>query len=474
MTVTPSAQRYGVLTVAGSASSTWTDGVGSAASFSSPAGVCVNNVGSAPTTLFVADSGNHVIRAIDLGTRSTSTLVGAGGVPGWADGVGSAARFNTPRMCAVDSGNVYVYVTDEANGAIRRIALASRAVVTLIGKSCTSSGACTSLSANSGCCWQGLGTCTDAGCYVPGSGAAASLYAAQSLVLSYAYPCASAAGCLWVTSQLGTLSVVDLSVSPASMAMAACIGDSCTGCTVSGGCAAYSSQQLQGVAMDGASPPNVLVAIRSTHTLVQCQPGGSLSVLAACSASIVGSGADYQYVSSTSGDGNTADVGHVGSWADESVGAPLTASLIAPWGIAFDATAAALFVADQNVVRYVDFVSSTPDNVVTVAGGVAKGLPGVASVNAPNHWLAPMPANLNLPSTGSINAIGTNAAFNAPSNVVAAPLNRTLYIADTSNNVIRRCARRNESGRGVHEGSSMSLPPPPPPPPLVSFRSMLY
>ena len=393
--------------------------------------------------LYVADTYNHAIRAVVLATRNTSTLAGSG-VAGYADGVGSAARFNMPYMCAVDSANIYMYVTDTGNGAIRRINLASRSVTTIIGKSCTSSMASCASPGNgkTGCCWQGLssGSCSGGSCYLPGAGASSSFYLAQSLVLSYNSPCDGTAGCLWVTSQLGTLSVVDLSASPPAMTMAACIdpnGNSCTSCTSSGGCADYPSTQVQGVALDGASPPNILVALRDpAYAVWQCTPGGSLSALASSCSRGVGQGVGYQYVEDTYG-GTTTITGHIGSWADESIGAPLSAGLIRPWGLAFDASAAALFLADQNVVRFSNFVSGSPANVITVAGGATKGLPGVAGPNYPNHWQSPAPANIDVPNTGFTNGIGTNAAFNAPSNIVAVHATRMLYVADSSNNCIR-------------------------------------
>ena len=425
----------------GGTSAGFVDGIGTVARFNSPAGVCVNNIGGAPSVLYVADTYNHAIRAVVLATRNTSTLAGSG-VAGYADGVGSAARFNMPYMCAVDSANTYMYVTDTGNGAIRRIDLSSRSVTTIIGKSCTSiTASCVSPgNGKAGCCLSGRssGSCSGSSCYLPGAGTSASFYLAQSLALSYNSPCSGSAGCLWVTSQMGTVSVVDLSTSPPAMTMAACIdpsGNSCTGCTSSGGCADYPFTQVQGVALDGASPPNILVALRNAYAVWQCTPGGSLSALASCSRD-VGLGVGHQYVEGASG-GTTTSTGEIGSWGDESVGTPLSAGLINPWGLAFDATAASLFIADQNVVRYSNFVSGNPANVVTVAGGATRALPGVAGPNYPNHWKSPAPANIYVPSAGVVNGIGTNAAFSAPSNVVAVPSTRVLYVADSSNNVIR-------------------------------------
>ena len=80
------------------------DGTGSAARFNGPPGVAVDGLGN----IYVADATNETIRRVTSGGVVT-TLAGLAGTPGSADGVGSAARFDTPVGVAVDSaGNVYV------------------------------------------------------------------------------------------------------------------------------------------------------------------------------------------------------------------------------------------------------------------------------------------------------------------------------------------------------------------------------
>jgi sugar lactone lactonase YvrE len=92
-----------------------TDGIGSAARFSSPQGVAVDTAGN----VYVADDSNHRIRKITP-VGVVSTLAGSA-PPGSVDGPGSAARFNQPLGVAVDSqGNIYV--ADANNAAIRKIA----------------------------------------------------------------------------------------------------------------------------------------------------------------------------------------------------------------------------------------------------------------------------------------------------------------------------------------------------------------
>lgn len=80
------------------------DGTGAGASFFLPSGVATDSAGS----VYVADFVNSTIRKITP-EGVVSTLAGAAGMEGTADGTGEAARFSTPWSVAIDSaGNVFV------------------------------------------------------------------------------------------------------------------------------------------------------------------------------------------------------------------------------------------------------------------------------------------------------------------------------------------------------------------------------
>jgi hypothetical protein len=91
------------------------DGVGTAARFFYPSGIAVTPDG----ICYVADAGNDVIRRISPDGVVT-TLAGVAGQAGYADGVGAAARFNSPGGLALDpAGNLYVI--EGYNSTVRKI-----------------------------------------------------------------------------------------------------------------------------------------------------------------------------------------------------------------------------------------------------------------------------------------------------------------------------------------------------------------
>jgi len=121
-----------VSTIAGSqAGSGATDGLGAAAKFSVPRGLAVDTWGN----VWVADTGNQLIRKIVGANATVFTLAGATGYatltdPG--DGKGTQARFFKPTAVAVDP-NGPAYVADSVHNTVRKV-LSDGTVTTLAGK----------------------------------------------------------------------------------------------------------------------------------------------------------------------------------------------------------------------------------------------------------------------------------------------------------------------------------------------------
>jgi sugar lactone lactonase YvrE len=97
-----------------------------------PLGVAVDSTGR----VYVADAGANVIRRIDTDpSQTTITLAGSPGDSGSTDGVAEEARFSRPSGIAIDASNSTLYVADSANHRIRAIDLATKVVTTIAGSS---------------------------------------------------------------------------------------------------------------------------------------------------------------------------------------------------------------------------------------------------------------------------------------------------------------------------------------------------
>lgn len=114
-----------VTTFAGSGAGTSADGTGTAASFNYPVGIAVFG-----ENIYVADTGSSKIRKIEISTKNVTTLAGSG-TAAFADGTGSGASFNSPQGITTDG--TYVYVADMTNYRIRKIEISTGIVTTLAG-----------------------------------------------------------------------------------------------------------------------------------------------------------------------------------------------------------------------------------------------------------------------------------------------------------------------------------------------------
>jgi DNA-binding beta-propeller fold protein YncE len=118
-----------VSTVAGMAGQSGSaDGDGAAARFCGPKALAVGGDGA----IYVADTENHLIRKISP-AGAVTTLAGTAGSPGSQDGTGSSASFFRPLGITVDgSGNVYV--ADTGNHVVRQIDLTTGLISTIAGR----------------------------------------------------------------------------------------------------------------------------------------------------------------------------------------------------------------------------------------------------------------------------------------------------------------------------------------------------
>jgi DNA-binding beta-propeller fold protein YncE len=94
-----------VIDVAGAGTAGQADGSFERAAFDTPQGLALDG-----ETLYVADTGNHLIRALDLASRQVTTWLGTGRQAAWgtAGGVGREAALNSPWDLALAGPTMYV------------------------------------------------------------------------------------------------------------------------------------------------------------------------------------------------------------------------------------------------------------------------------------------------------------------------------------------------------------------------------
>jgi hypothetical protein len=434
-----------VTTLAGSSGQAGSsDGTGTGALFLYPYAVAVDASGN----VYVADSGNNNIRKVTAG-GSVSTLAGAVGFAGSADGAGTAALFNMPQGIAVDAvGNVYV--ADTNNSTIRKIT-ATGVVSTLAGVAGQTGGS-------------------------DGTGSSARLYNPFGLAVD-------AAGNIYVADyDNDTIRKVTAAGVVSTLAGGAGSSGIADG---QGGAARFNHPSA--VAVDGAG--NVYVIDTSNQTVREITAGGGVTTIAGSpgiggSANGSGAAASFFYpggiASTSAGVVYIADTGNHSIRAMNSPGAVSTlagsagqkgdadgagsqATFEYPYGASIDGSGH-LYVADSgnNTVREI----TAGGAVTTVAGsgglpGSADGAGGAARFSNPAGTAVDASGNVYVAdsgnstirkiapggavstfagvagATGTTDGAGSTARFNAPAGL-AVDSAGNVYVADTNSNTIRK------------------------------------
>lgn len=313
------------------------DGIGIAARFSAPRGLAFDGAGG----LFIADSGNHVIRMLNLATNTVTTIAGAVGVAAHADGNGAAINFDQPYGLAYDAAAAILYVADSGNAVLRAVR-AGPSSATIIGTAGVAGGD-------------------------DGAGLAARLSRPAGVALS-------PTGVLYL-ADAGNHTV--RKVVPAG-GVATLGGHDQVQATVDAAGAAARFHTPAAVAADGAG--NYFIADSGAHCIRRISAAGVVTTVA----------------------GQAGASGH----AD---GAGLAARFNGPQGLAYQATANVLWVADtlNHAIRRIDIAAGFM--VTTPLGGA-----GVA---------------------GHADGVGILAGFSAPCGVIADAT--SMIVADTGNHTLR-------------------------------------
>jgi DNA-binding beta-propeller fold protein YncE len=123
-----------VTTLAGN----WTgyaDGVGTFAAFNNLNGIALSPDG---TYALILDFWNHRVRRLDMVSKTVTTV--AGSTMGFADGIGSNAKFRAMLKLAIDPTGSYALICAYDDHRIRRLDIASAQVTTLAGSASGASG----------------------------------------------------------------------------------------------------------------------------------------------------------------------------------------------------------------------------------------------------------------------------------------------------------------------------------------------
>jgi hypothetical protein len=386
-----------VTTIAGQAGNPGSSG-GSAtngAEFSYPYGVAIDS----STNIYVADTGNNMIRMITNATGTVGTLAGSL-TPGTNDGVGSSAQFSNPFGLATDNaGDVYVADTD--NSLIRQV---------------TTNGVVTTIASNANPAFSfPYGIAVDS---------ATNIYVADTdneIIRKI-----TRVGTNWVVSRL--------------------VGGGFSGVDSGDGDGIYPQATFLnpwGVAVDSAT--NVYVGDSGNGNIRQFTPKGILSTLAGPDESygvngdgpagqprlnlpkgVAADGASNLYVADTYNNcirlvtpagATTTLAGSINGDIGQADGTNYDAAFYYPTGLCLDA-ATNIYVADNynSTVRKI-----TPD--ATHSNWVTTTIAGLAGV------------------TNFVNAtVGTNARFDGPY-AVAVDSATNLYVTDNGNKAVRKLTR---------------------------------
>jgi sugar lactone lactonase YvrE len=302
------------------------DGIGTAARFDSPSGAVI--VGS---HLYVADRNNHKIRKIVIATGVVTTLAGSGS-SGSADGTGAAASFNGP--IGITTDGTHLYVADSNSHRIRKIVIATGVVTTLAGNRFFGS--------------------------VDGTGAAASFYVPYGITTDGTH--------LYVADTFNNkIRKIEIATGAVTTLAGAASGD------VDGTGAAASFNRPQDITTDG------------THLYVADTGNNKIRKIEIATG----------VVTTLAGSGSFRSVDGTGA----------AASFYGPYSITTDGTH--LYVTDT---------SSHKIRKIVIATGVVTTLAGAAS--------------------GDVDGTGAAASFNRPQGITTDGTH--LYVADTYNHKIRK------------------------------------
>jgi large repetitive protein len=121
-----------ISTVAGNGSPGFSGdgGLATNASLETPSALAIDGAGN----LYICDSGNNAVRMVSAATGVISTVAGIGSQPGYSGDGGQAinANLSHPNGLAFD-GDHFLYISDTGNNVIRRVDMSTGIITTVVG-----------------------------------------------------------------------------------------------------------------------------------------------------------------------------------------------------------------------------------------------------------------------------------------------------------------------------------------------------
>ena len=419
---------------------TTVDGVGTAAGFASPSGLAFD---STTDTLYVSDSVDHVIRAIDVASRAVTTIAGQPGVPGSASGTGSGSQFHNPWGLALD-GFGGMFIADTGNCTLRHLVLATNTVDNTLG----SVGVCTGVDSPSATYDHPTGIVSVSG----------NLYVTDT----YAVRLVSEFGTVSKSGRAVTCGYADLFGTSARFgSLQQIVSDGAGGLYVADlGASAVrrfdiSSQQVTTVA---GGTMNVLGDLRFVYPVGLVSLPGELIVDDADAYHAV-----VRSIALTTG--TVSNLAGLPEHAGEATGAFTSSSFDVPVGLASDGHGKLVVIdSEDGVVRMLDLGARTTailagasgnpvrDGTGTVAGFGPPDSPafdpatelvyvpddyanGIRQITTPAGVVTTPFSDLTMPVPGFVNGSHTASRFSNPGDAVV--VGGTLYVNDRGNHAIR-------------------------------------
>jgi len=350
-----------------------TDGPATVASFNFPVGITTDNI-----KLYVVDSSNNNIRQVVITTGAVSTL--AGGAPD-ANGIGAAARFNSPRYTATDGTNLYVTECG-VNSLIRKVVIATGATTTLAGSDSGVSGAT-----------DGTGTAATFNCPLGITTDGTNLYVAD-YGNNKIREISPASGYTLSSMISATANVTSLTGAASTTTTAGATDGTATGASFS---------LPVGITTDGT---NLYVVDSSNNKIREISPasGYTLSSMTSATAN----------VTSLTGAASTTTT------AGATDGTATGASFSFPVGITTDGINLYVVDSSNSKIREISPVSGYTLSSMTSATANVTSLTGTANAAT---------------TAGATDGTATGASFNLPRGITTDGTN--LYVADNGNNKIR-------------------------------------